>query len=154
MIAEIFVPALRAYFEREGGDFYGGNNCPDEGSFFEMYEALGDRERQERIREDSPGVHHCSMLKVSANACIGCQKNPVREKSPEDVRRDREVIEENIPVLEHMIAICEYIRMGFVYDLKEISPDEAFALRMTWREITGRERAENAQMSALRGLTG
>lgn len=153
LIAEVFAPAISAYLDREG-EVGVRRDCPEEENFFEMYEVLGDRDKQEAIRQAHPEKLHCLDLEVSANACDGCPKNPVRKKAPDDVRKEREVLEENIPCLEHVIALSDYIRMGLVHDLRELSPDEALALRLTWQHTRARERAFSAEMMMTASLGG
>jgi len=111
-----------------------------------MFEVLGDREAQQEIRDRNPDKMHCLDLEVSANGCDGCPHNPVRNKTPDVVKKEREILEENIPCLEHVIALSDYVRMGLVRELKDLSPDEALALRMTWQHTRAREKAFNAEM--------
>lgn len=43
--------------------------CPREESFAEMFDALGNAQAQQDIRREKPDKSHCSILRVSANAC-------------------------------------------------------------------------------------
>lgn len=122
--------------------------CLEEESFYEMYEASGDTDRQAEIRELNPDKKHCLDLKVSPNACMDCKNNFLKDKAPDDIKMEREILEENIPCLEHTLALNDYVGMGMANDLREISPDEAFALRLTWQQIRARERAEDVEMMA------
>jgi len=113
-----------------------------------MYEASGDAEKQAEIRELNPDKKHCLDLKVSPNACVDCKNNFLKDKNPDDIKMEREILEENIPCLEHTLALNDYVQMGMANNLREISPDEAFALRLTWQQIRARERAEDAELMA------
>ncbi len=141
------MPAISAYLDREGEEGI-RKACPEEDNFFEMYEVLGDREKQQEVRDRNPQGLHCLDLEVSANGCDGCPKNPVRQKSSDAVREERVILDENVPCLEHITALGDYVRMGLIHDLKELSPDEAFALRLTWQNTRARERAWIVEMLA------
>lgn len=44
--------------------------------FTELYVVLGNKDEQDRIRDQYPGELHCPMLRQDANACTGCKNNP------------------------------------------------------------------------------
>lgn len=113
-----------------------------------MYEVLGDAERQAEIRNANPDKKHCLDLKVSPNACMDCKNNILKDRKPDEMKMEREILEENIPCLENALALNDYVQMGLGFDLKELSPDEALALRFTWQQVKSRERAEEAELMA------
>ena len=124
-IAEGFTKAFRTHLE--AGTV--SDSCPDEPDFLKMYDALGDRKKQDEIREKNPGASHCKLLLISPSACDGCEKNPFRTKVKEEIK-DHFLVLKHSRLIERISVLYDYVDMGLIRDLSELSPLEAHLLRI------------------------
>lgn len=93
-----------------------------------MHEVLGDREKQDAIRKKNPDVKHCSLLLMSPTACDGCQNNPFKGKTKSEVADNALVFKYRL-LIDRIVILYDYIDMGLIRDLDDISPLEAMLLR-------------------------
>ncbi len=100
--------------------------CEHEPNFNEMYAVLGNYDKQEEIRLANPAVDHCTKLQISADGCDGCEFNPKKDAKPEEVSED---IKEYIPMIENVLGLYDYIEMGLISELSQLTPLEAMLVR-------------------------
>lgn len=105
------------------------DKCPDEPDFLKMYEALGDRKKQDEIREKNPDVGHCKLLLMSPTACDGCEKNPFRKKPKQEVQ-DHYLMLKHASLIDRISVLYDYVSMGLLRDLSEFSTLECMLLRI------------------------
>lgn len=101
-------------------------NCPDEADFQKMYDARGNRELQQAIREGNPEAVHCPMLEMTPNACDGCPKNPMQGKRAVN----RTIVTDHEAVIEWAIALGNYAELGTLPDITKLRPQEALAAQI------------------------
>jgi hypothetical protein len=112
----------------------GALECEVEPNFIELYEVLGDKEKQDQIRAAHPEVAHCPELQMSPNACMGCPKNPDRKRDALDF--DEQLIIAWSDTITDVFAMLDNIRLGIsVFTEKELSPEDAAMLREAQRFI-------------------
>ena len=107
-----------------------------------MYEALGDRRRQERIRWENPG-RHCPLLEADASACLGCPHNAYQSEDGPVLR----LAEKYAPVIAHIRDLATEIELGWETP-ETLSPEElcaALEFRAAMRTL---ERETQAKMTA------
>ena len=92
-----------------------------------MFAVLGNWDKQEEIRQANPGVDHCTKLKISADACDGCEFNPNRKKKEE--KELPASVKEYYPMIENSLLLYDYIEMGLISNLSQLTPLEAILVR-------------------------
>lgn len=117
-------------------------NCPDEANFQQMHALLGDKPAQEAVRLANPEAVHCPLLQMSANACIGCPKNPMEGKRIVN----RKKVEDNGNVIEWAITLGNYADMGALPDIFRLRPQEAIAAQVA---LVHRRLADQKQQARL-----
>ncbi len=103
--------------------------CPDEPDWVKLYAALGDRPKQDEIRKKNPDVSHCKLLLMSASACDGCEKNPLRKKGKAQAK-DSILIFKHRRLIDRMLVLYDYVDMNLIRGLSELSPLECMLLRV------------------------
>lgn len=110
--------------------------CPHEENFEEMYEALGDADRQRNIRLSNPRAQHCFDLEASPNACDGCRFNPLKNIDLKEVKQSRAwkpFILKSLKVFDDVILYgagmgevtpCEYSATRVIRHFLEVKRDE------------------------------
>jgi len=128
------------------------NDCPEEDDFHELYDLLGDRDAQERVRaknfdEKKPGVH-CRMLMQSPTACDGCPKNPFNDNKEV---RNQEVLDEWRSTIDYGTELLDLAQLGLIE--RELSPEEVIIVRsvMHYRKVQDMEFQAELISQRLRG---
>lgn len=119
-------------------------SCPDEADFQVMYELRGNREAQERVRQEHPDSVHCPMLQTSPNACDGCPKNPMEGKRTVN----RKLVDDHEHVIEWAITLGNYADMGTLPDISRLRPQEAIAAQIGLVHKRLAEQKQNAKLAA------
>ena len=154
MIADELASALRN--ESRAGEVA---KCPREEDFIAMYQALGDREKQDGIRESHPDAAHCMFLKASSEACNElpetagdyagrtCPNNPWERDAGlfENLTRQAQL-------LQYARYILDLTGFGFLPRPERIDPVNYEIARI----MQHHEREENIQMrqAAAMGMGG
>ncbi len=92
-----------------------------------MYEALGNREEQELIRNLHPNGKHCDLLRMSPTACDGCPKNP---HSHEGDSSKLTLTEEDAGLVMMGIGLAQDHELGVIPDPLDLYPEEYELLKL------------------------
>ena len=117
--------------------------CEREPNFQEMYEHLGDFEKQQTIRMANPGVRHCRLLEKNPRSCTDCQFNPYLG----DFGHGLYSYHQDDGGLDQFIWLEKQIRLGSIRR-DELNPIEAEAVEIVKEEIRRLERLEAAKLMA------
>ena len=93
------------------------------------YDALGDRDKQDEIRAKNPGASHCKLLLMSPTDWDGCVKKPFRTKDKEE-NKDHFLMLKYSLLINRITILYDYVDMGLIRGLSELSPLEAHLLRI------------------------
>jgi hypothetical protein len=100
--------------------------CPEEDDFFELYEVLGNRTKQEEIRQKNTEGLHCVMLQQSPTACDGCPNNPYNKNVK---RKNNELVEEWQGSISRGLELMDLSELGLIDQVSDLTPEEVIILR-------------------------
>ena len=145
-VAEGYGQALRSFFLDEEIV-----ECPHEENFEEMYEVLGDRDKQKEIRLVNPRALHCFDLEASPRACDGCRFNPYKNID----RKKLKVSEKWKPFILNALKVFDDVTM-FGVGMDELTPCEYASVRITRHvlEVKKDERLIGGIARILSGIFG
>jgi hypothetical protein len=110
----------------------GAAGCEHESDFVAMFDALGDRKKQDEIRGARPDGRHCELLEVSPNACLGCKHNP--HEGP--VAEAREILDRSRGLVSRALELADAHELRSL-DVTTLHPTEYFMLELgfTYRQL-------------------
>ena len=100
--------------------------CPEEDDFHELYEVLGNRTKQEEIRQKNPDGLHCIMLQQSPTACDGCPNNPYGKSKQ---TKNNQMVEEWEGTISRGLELVDLAELGLIDQVSELTPEEMIILR-------------------------
>lgn len=139
---EGFKRAFHALYQNEGKV-----ECPEEDDFVQLHAVLGDRDKQQAIREDNPKGKHCFELEVSPSACEGCPKNPLDKKKTK-ARENQELVRRHGETLDYITSLYDNVEMGLLSSAEQVTMREAALLRV----VHSQYRAMKISGGMLKGL--
>jgi len=112
--------------------------CQREGAFSELFAALEDKEKQDKIRNRASNVKHCRWLRKDANACacfseeiLDKDGNPTVHKGApcpnNPIHKHSEVYEmenDNLSVISEVRTYEDMIWLGVLPSIEELTPAE------------------------------
>jgi hypothetical protein len=139
--------------------------CPREPQFIEMYSALGDRVKQDRIRASTPNVYHCPFLKESEMACLELPESAAAlgDLAPGVVCPNNpyvkhagllEQVEDYAILVDRAMTVYAEHELGFYRDLSEMSPEEYEMLLISRNAIQEYQAELNRRMAEEKQLNG
>lgn len=103
----------------------GDGECEEEESFSVLYPLLGDREAQQRVREASPELKHCTLLETDALACLMCPLNP----HTEDEESAEDEAERHSWMLQRTITLRNMQTSGVTFPFDKVGSLDAALLQ-------------------------
>jgi hypothetical protein len=109
-----------------------------------MWDALGDWQRQQKIRAAHPDDRHCQLLLNNCNACLSCPFSPYNEEDG----KEKLIADENQELYFEVVDLNGAIKWGIIRK-KDLTSPEALAMDIYERETNYVMAEQQAKLTAI-----